>query len=85
MVPGLLTTGLPAAPAIVWAGVSYWRLPTRGWWCHEDGEPGQVDGGGEQGEVGSDLGSAADSARRLAVPAAGQVRDLAFHLGRVAR
>ncbi len=42
-------------------------------------EAGQVDRGGEQGEVGGDLGGAAHSGAAPAVAAAHQVTDLAFH------
>src|ERR1019366_4066475 len=44
-------------------------------------EPGEVDSGGEQGEVGGYLGSPADPGAAAAVAAAHQVAGLAFHLG----
>ena len=43
-------------------------------------EAGQVDRGGQQGEVGGDLGGAAHSGAAPAVAAAHQVTDLAFDL-----
>ena len=47
----------------------------------ENAEAGQVDCGGQEGEVGGDLGGAADPGSSAAVSAAHQVSDLAFHLG----
>jgi len=47
----------------------------------EHAQAGEVDGGGEQGEVGGDLGAAADPGTATAVAAAHQVPDFAFHLG----
>lgn len=46
----------------------------------EDGEAGEVDRGGQQGEVGGDLVSAADPGPASAVLAAHEVADLAFDL-----
>ena len=42
-------------------------------------EAGQVDRGGQEREVGGDLGDAADAGAAPAVAAAHQVGDLAFH------
>ena len=50
----------------------------------EHGEAGEVDGGGEQGEVGCDRGLAPHSGAPAAVSAAHQAGDLAPTLGRVA-
>ena len=47
----------------------------------ERGEACEVDGGGEQAEVGVDLGLAAHAGAAAAVFAAHQVADLAFDLG----
>ncbi len=47
----------------------------------EDAEASQIDRGGQEGEIGGDLGGAADPGSSAAVSAAHQVRDLAFHLG----
>ena len=47
----------------------------------EDGEAGQVGGGGEEVEVGVDFGSAADTGSASAVAATHQVAELAFDLG----
>ena len=47
----------------------------------EHGEAGQVDGGGEEVEVGVDFGSAADTGSASAVAATHQVAELAFDLG----
>ena len=46
----------------------------------EHGEAGEVDGGGEQSEVGCDLGFAAHAGAAAAVAAAHQVGDLALDL-----
>lgn len=46
----------------------------------EHGQAAEVDGGGEQREIGGDLGGAADAGAASAVAAAHQVGDLAFHL-----
>ena len=47
----------------------------------EHAEPGQVDRGGEQGEVGGDLDRAADAGASAAVVTPHQMPDLAFDLG----
>src|SRR5206468_12296373 len=47
----------------------------------EHTQPGQVDRGGQQAEVGGDLGQAADPHAAAAVAAADQVGELALDLG----
>src|ERR1700730_6023738 len=47
----------------------------------EHGEPGEVDCGGEEGEVGGDFELPADPGAAAAVAAAHQVADLPFHFG----
>jgi hypothetical protein len=47
----------------------------------EHAQPGQVDRGGQQVEVGGDLGKAADPHAAAAVAAADQMGELALHLG----
>src|SRR5450631_113158 len=47
----------------------------------EYGQACEVDSGGEQGEVGGDLGLSSDAGAAPAVAAAHQVPDLAFHFG----
>ena len=51
----------------------------------ERGEARQVDGGGEQVEVGVDFGPAPHAGSSAAVPAAFEVGELALDFGRVAR
>src|SRR5215207_11570347 len=47
----------------------------------KDAQPGQVDRGGQQVEVGGDLGEAADPYPAAAVAAADQMGELALDLG----
>jgi len=47
----------------------------------EPAQPGEVDRGGQEVEVGGDLGQAADPYAAAAVAAADQVGQLALHLG----
>lgn len=50
----------------------------------EGGEAGEVDGGGEEAEVGADFVAAAHPGAASAVASAHEVADFAFDLGAVA-
>src|SRR4029453_13054863 len=62
--------GSCCCPAIRWSPVQA-----------KDAQPGQVDRGGQQVEVGADLGQAADPHPAAAVAAADQMGQLALDLG----
>jgi len=79
----LTASGVPGASGVRFSVRSAGAECPAGWFAveSEHGEPGEVRGGGEQLEVGGDLGASAYAGAAAAVLSAHEVADLAFDLG----